>query len=81
MTIEQRIYNYASGWDAVYLIKYGADTADSVESEAMVEALDGLGAIEEQTQFGFILAPHNDFASDFHALAWRKECNEERPPS
>ena len=69
VTIEQPLYNYAFGWDAIYLIKYGADTAGSDDGEAMVEALEGLGAIEEQSQFGLILAPHYDFTADFHGLA------------
>ena len=63
------LYQYAFGFDVAMLIRYAADTAGSDDQEAMLAALEGLGAIADQSGFGFTLAPHYDFSPTFHGLA------------
>ena len=63
------LYQYAFGFDAAMLIRYAADTAGSDDPAAMLAALEGLGAIADQSGFGFTLAPRYDFSPTFHGLA------------
>ena len=63
------LYQYAFGFDTAMLIRYAADTAGSDDQAAMLAALEGLGAVEDQSAFGFTLAPRYDFSPTFHGLA------------
>ena len=63
------LYQYAFGFDAAMLIRYAAETAGSDDQAAMLAALEGLGAVEDQSAFGFTLAPRYDFSPTFHGLA------------
>jgi branched-chain amino acid transport system substrate-binding protein len=63
------LYQYSFGYDVAMLIKYAAEKADSDDPQKMLEALEGLGAIDNQSEYGFMTSSRYDFSPTFHGLA------------